>query len=433
MFTIDETLQFIHSTDWKGSRLGLDRMKEMMRRLGNPQDDLRFIHVAGSNGKGSFSAMMSSVLSCAGYRTGMYSSPHLLRVQERIRIDGEEISDADLCRAAEKVSRAAADMSDTPTEFEIITAIAFVYFANEHCDLVVLEVGLGGRMDATNVITRTEIAVLMNITLEHTEVLGDTPEQIAFEKAGILKEGCDAVAYRGAGEVLRVFEEVCQKKAINLRVARFEDVRILRQDLSGQVFCWRSYRDLRINLIGEHQIFNAVVVLETVELLLQRGWKIAEDAVRRGLAGALWPARLEVIREDPLFLVDGAHNPQCIEMLVNTLQMYVEEGQAVILAGVLEDKDYPQMMKQLSPLAKAFVCLTPDNPHSLPGKKLSEYLIRSGHRAFSCDSVEDGIALALELADGGPVIACGSLYLAGELRQKAREILGTNDAASGED
>ena len=222
---IEETLQFIHATSWKGSRLGLERMQDLMLRLGNPQEELRFVHVAGTNGKGSVCAMLSSVLSSAGYRTGLYTSPHLVRVNERTKIDNVDISDEDLICAAEQVKAAVEQMDDKPTEFEVITAMAFVYFRQQKCDIVVLEVGLGGRLDATNVIPVPELAIIMNIGLEHTEVLGDTLQEIAAEKAGIIKGGGSVVFYPQLPSVESVFEETCAQR--NATPAR-----------ARQCWCW---------------------------------------------------------------------------------------------------------------------------------------------------------------------------------------------------
>lgn len=408
-----EALAFIHATDWKGSRPGLARMTELMGRLENPQDGLRFIHVAGTNGKGSVCAMLSSILMEAGYRTGMYTSPHLVRINERMKINGTDISDESLTALAEKVKEAADTMADSPTEFEILTAMAFLYFKEQHCDIVVLEVGLGGRLDATNIIHAPEVAVICRIGLDHTEVLGNTLEQIAAEKAGIIKPGSFVVAYRGPKNVEGVFEETCRKQHAVLQKARFRDVSVKRQGLDGQSFCWEEFRDLRIRLLGRHQIKNAILVLETVRQLAQRGWKISENAVRSGLEHTQWPARLELLSREPVFLLDGAHNPQGVKALACSLRELFPGNKVVFLTGVLADKDYSGMMDLVLPCAKSFVCLTPLSGRALPAAQLRDHLLRKGAAAAAYADLEQGILAALSAAADSPVIAFGSLYIAG--------------------
>lgn len=411
-----ETLAFIHSTDWKGSMLGLDRMRALMGRLGHPEKQLRFVHVAGTNGKGSTSAVLSSILSAAGYKSGLYTSPHLVKVNERMRVNGEDISDEDLILAAEAVKAAVTGMDDCPTEFEIITAMAFWYFAREKCDIVVLEVGLGGRLDATNVIDAPEAAVIVNLGLEHTDVLGDTLAKIAGEKAGILKSGCAAVAYRSEDEALDVIKSVCAERDIPLRVARFEALTPRSRSLKGQCFDWLGYENLTLSLPGEYQLYNAVTALETTLVLRERGWDIPDDALRRGLAGVKWEARFELLSEHPLFLADGAHNPQCTAALAESLDRFLPGEKVVFLTGVLADKDYPQMMGLLMPRARSFVCLTPDSHRALSNEDLAAYLRSHGQQAVTCGSAADGIVTALRQADGAPVVACGSLYMMGDIR-----------------
>lgn len=279
---LNEALAFIHATDWKGSRLGLERMRELMHRLGNPQDSLKFIHVAGTNGKGSTSTMLASILTAAGYKTGLYTSPHLVRVNERFRINGADIPDAALCRAAEAVKEAADGMSDAPTEFEILTAMGFRHFAAEKCDAVVLEVGLGGRLDATNVIPSPEAAVITNIGLEHTAILGHTLPEIAREKAGIIKPGTTAVTYPVNAAVDAVYREICAERGAVWRGAAFDTLQERAHSLAGQRFDYKDEKDLTLHLLGEHQLRNAALAIETVSVLREKGWNIPESALREG-------------------------------------------------------------------------------------------------------------------------------------------------------
>ena len=421
---LDEALAFIHGTDWKGSRLGLERMRELMHRLGDPQNNLKFVHVAGTNGKGSTSTMLASVLTAAGYKTGLYTSPHLARVNERFRINGSDIPAAALCRAAEAVKEAAVGMSDAPTEFEILTAMGFWYFAAEKCDAVVLEVGLGGRLDATNVISSPETAVITNIGLEHTAILGHTLPEIAREKAGIIKPGTTAVTYPVNAAVDAVYREICAERGAAWHPVAFDALREQERSLAGQRFDYKEEKDLTLHLLGEHQLRNAALAIETVGVLREKGWNIPERALREGLSAARWEARFELLRTDPPVIADGAHNPQCVEALARSLDEYLPGQKVLFLLGVLEDKDYETMLARLLPYGKKFFCLTPDSPRALGADELSAYLRAKGADAVSCTTAEDGVRRALEESGGEtPVIACGSLYLMGEVREETKKLL----------
>jgi dihydrofolate synthase/folylpolyglutamate synthase len=413
---IEETLQFIHATSWKGSRPGLERMQDLMFRLGNPQEELRFVHVAGMNGKGSVCAMLSSILTAAGCRTGLYTSPHLVRVNERMKIDGADISDEDLICVAEQVKVVVDQMDDKPTEFEVITAMAFVYFRQQKCDIVVLEVGLGGRLDATNVIPVPELAILMNIGLEHTEVLGDTLQKIAAEKAGIIKRGGTIVFYPQLPSMESVFEEACIQQNATFVRADTGDILVREESLEGSVFDWKQRKQLRINLLGQHQIWNAVVAMTAAEQLERKGWLIGESSIRNGLANTYWPARLEILNEAPLFILDGAHNPQCVEMLEQSMQTLFHDRKVVFLTGMLRDKDYQKMLNLISHRIKEVVCLTPDSERALPAEALASVLAGFEIKATAYDDVERGIIAAFTAAKGSPIVAFGSLYLAGAIR-----------------
>ena len=409
-----EAVAYIESCSWSETRLGLDRTRELLSRLGNPQKTLKFVHVAGTNGKGSACAMLASILRAAGYRTGLYTSPYISRFNERMQVDGEDISDNVLARITDEVRPAADAMDDHPSQFELATAVAMRFFAAARCDVVVLEVGLGGEKDSTNVIGCPEAAVIMNIGLEHTEYLGDTLEKIASAKAGIIKPGCTAVCYRGTPEVEQVFESACAKRHARLVKADFGSLRPLARDLFGQTFSWRGYDGLHLPLLGEHQLKNAAVVLETVGVLREKGWKISETDVRAGLSKTVWPARFEVLSRAPLFIVDGAHNPQCAEALAETLAEYLPGRKLIILAGVLADKDYAKMLGFLLPFADQFICVTPDSPRALPAEKLAEFLTAAGADAGAADSIRSGVTEAVDTEK--TVLACGSLYMAGRVR-----------------
>ena len=417
MMTPEEALEYIHSRSWKGSVLGLSRISELMEKLGDPQKNMKFVHVAGTNGKGSTAVMTASVLRAAGYRTGLFTSPYIQSFNERIRVDGENIPDEALARITELVRPVAEQMEDIPTEFELVTAIGLMYFAQTKCDIVVLEVGLGGELDSTNVIDSPEVAVLCSIGLDHTEILGNSLTEIAMAKAGIIKPGCTVVAYRGEREVEDVFRTVCRDRGATLRWADFDSIIPGAHSLHGQRFSWNGFRSLQIRLLGAHQLKNAVMAMETALALREGGWNIPDAAIRQGLEEAAWPARFEVLSEDPLFILDGGHNPQCIAALVQNITDYIPDRRKVFLIGLLADKDYPQMMEACAPLADRFVTVTPDSPRALSAEGLAAFLVQYGKPVTACSSIQDGVAEALrQAADGAVVCAFGSLYMSGKIR-----------------
>ena len=414
---LDEALKYIHSVSWLGTIPGLERELELLDRIGNPHRGMKYIHVAGTNGKGSTAAMLANILHCAGYRTGLYTSPYIIRFNERIQVDGEQIPDEAVCELTEFVRPHAEAMADHPSEFEIVTAIGFEYFRRQRCDIVVLEVGMGGEWDATNVIEDNEAAVIVNIGLDHTEVLGDTVEKIALTKSGVVKRGCPCVMYRQQPSVEAVFEGVCRKMDAPFTLANFDSLRPLYAGLDGQRFDWGDMKDLRIPLLGEHQLKNACNVLTTVGVLRGRGWNIPEEAVREGLATVTWPGRFQLMRRDPLFIVDGGHNPQCLKALENAIKTYLPGQKLVFLNGCMADKDYGDMFRWLLPYAREFVTVTPRNPRSLSAEDLARYITENlGAKATACPTVADGVRTAIEKAGkDGVVCACGSLYMIGDI------------------
>ena len=414
--TYEEALQFISAVSWKGSVPGLSRITELMRRLGDPQNGMKFIHIVGTNGKGSTAAMLSSILTKAGYKTGLFISPYVIDFRERMQINNQMISRQALADMTEHVRPFAEAMADAPTEFELITAVALCWFAREDCDLVILEAGMGGEFDATNVIPAPEAAVFTNIGLDHTAVLGDTLEQIAAEKAGILKPGCEAVAYQQQESVLEVFRQKAREVGAGLHVADFSQLVPEFDSLEGQSFTYRG-EPYALALLGDHQLRNAAVVLETVEVLRSRGWRISREAVEHGLYATAWPARFEPVSEEPPFIVDGGHNPQCAESVRRNLLHYFPESRRVLLVGVLRDKDYPALFDILNEAADAWVCVTPNSERALPAAELGKFLERYGKPVTVCESIPDGVETAREQAgEDGMACAVGSLYMAGAVR-----------------
>lgn len=415
--TGQQAVDLIHERAWIGRKPGLSRTFALLERLGNPQERLKFVHITGTNGKGSTAAMVSSILTQAGLRTGLYTSPHLWTFHERFQVNGVPISDELLGELGELVLKAGEGMEDPPTEFELMTALGMEFFQRAGCDLVVLEVGLGGRLDSTNVIPAPEAAVITNIGLEHTQELGNTCALIAQEKAGIIKSGSSAVLYHQTREVEEVVEKVCEMAGCPLTITAPDTLEVLETGRDGQTFRYRGKGPYHISLLGRHQLYNATVALDTVWAMEARGWKIGEQAVTEGLRRAVWPARMELARRSPDVLLDGGHNPQCMAALHTALEELYPEKKIIFLTGVLGDKDYPDMVGEMLPMAKAFVTITPDSPRALTAQELADYLRSLGAQAQPCETTAQGLEQALALAGPEDVVcACGSLYMIGEVR-----------------
>lgn len=411
-----EALAYIDGVAWFGSRPGLSRVTELLHRLGDPQNRLKFVHIAGTNGKGSCAAMLASVLKTAGYKTGLFTSPYLFRFNERMQINGREIDNDILADVVTRVSIPAEIMKDHPTEFELMTAAAMLWYAEEGCDIVVLEVGLGGRFDATNVISRPEVSVIMNIGLDHTKILGDTVEKIAAEKAGIIKAGCPCVLYQQSDSVTQVIRQRCGEVGAELHIADFSAIKTEFDSLEGQVFTYKG-EAYAIPLLGAHQLKNAAVVIETAETLRRRGWKLPHEDVEHGLYAVSWPARFEVVSDGPCFVVDGGHNPQCAQTVAENLKKYFPGCRRVLLIGVLADKDYRSLADILAPEADEFVCVTPNSDRALPAEELAQVLRPYGKPVTVCESIKEGVSAAIDAAgQDGMVCAVGSLYMVGEIR-----------------
>ena len=411
--TAQEAIDYIENYSWSTTRLGLERTRALLHSLGDPQKKLKFIHVAGSNGKGSTCAMLDSILRQAGYRTGLYTSPYIQDFCERIQLNGQNISGKDLARITEQVRNIADTMEDHPSQFELVTAIAMQYYSEQQCDIVVLEVGMGGELDSTNVIDCPEVAVITNIGLEHTEYLGDTLTLIAQAKGGIIKHGCEVVCYDSEPETMQTLQKISLARNATCHISRASDLELLSYDLNGQRFLWKGH-EYSLSLLGAHQLRNAAVVLETVDILQEHGWSIPESSVGKGFLEVRWPARFELLRREPLFILDGGHNPQCAQALVRNLEDYLPGQQFTFLVGVLADKDYRQMLQLVAPFAKDFICVTPDSPRALSARELAEIISEMGFPATACETIEAGVLLALDTES--PVMSFGSLYLAGRVR-----------------
>lgn len=424
----NEAIALLHGANWKHTKIGLERMRDFMHALGDPQENLHYVHIAGTNGKGSACVMTQSLLTAAGFRTGLYISPHLDQFNERLSIDGQMISDADLRRLAARVRAAAETLGEEPTDFEMITAMAFCWFEEQHCDLVVLEVGMGGRLDATNVISHPEVCAIMHIGLDHTEFLGDTVEKVAAEKAGILKPGADCVLYHQLPGVMDVvqqrFADVNPDVAARLVITDPTAFTARARTIDGQVFDYRARRHLRIQLLGNYQMENAMAVLDIIDCLIRRGWGITENAIRAGLAQATWPGRFEVLSREPLLIVDGAHNPNGVEALVDTIRAYFPDQKINFVMGVMKDKDYHTMLRLIAPYAARFITELPDAHRALRPEQLkSEIRAYFDGPVETADSVTEAVQRAMELAEGSDAITIcfGSLYQVADIRRFFRK------------
>ncbi len=417
--TYQEALSYIHSRPRGLPKPGLERIEELLSLMGDPHKKLKYVHVAGTNGKGSCCAMMGSILRAAGYKTGLYTSPFIHRFNERMQINGKAIPDAELAEIANFVRSKAEEMSRPCVEFEIVTAIGFEYFARNKCDIVVLEVGMGGKFDATNVIDCPECALICSIGFDHMDFLGNSLAEIASEKAGIIKEGGAVACYPlQEDEVISLLASECRKKGASLRIAEDDEIELHYDDLSGQDFCYCDDTPLHLNLLGDHQCRNAATVLEAVEILRQKKWKIKPEAVEKGLREVKWPARFELLSEKPYVVADGGHNVPCAEALRGNLEYYFEGKKAVMVIGMMADKDVEGFLDVIAPCAGAFVCVPVDNPRALKPEKLAEKLRKYKKTCLVAPSVAEGIAMAKGAAGkGGLVCATGSLYLMGPVRE----------------
>jgi len=428
MRNYDETINYITSIKKFGVSPGLENMERLMKLLGSPHKKLRFVHVAGTNGKGSTCAMLASVLKTAGYKTGLFVSPFVEDFRERIQINGEMIAKDELCKIVDEIEPIMRRMSDdghAPTQFEVVTAIAMRYFADQGCDFVVLEVGLGGRFDATNIIDPPEIAIITSISFDHQAYLGDTIEKIAFEKCGIIKKGSDVCVYpKNTEEAMRVIRKTCDNKGIEPFIADIKDLEIKSCDISGSKTKYKGY-DLYISLPGKHQIWNAITVVEAVEALRKRRIKIPDSAIENGINATGFGGRFEIVSKDPLMIIDGAHNIDGIETLCRALDDLCSGKRIVTVMGMMRDKDYERCIEKVAKKSGVLIATMPDSPRALPAEEMKKIAERYCKDVRKDDDPKSAAALAASLARRGDVIvACGSLYMIGDAKRAFKSATG---------
>lgn len=420
-----ECIQYLEEEVGFGSIPGLERIEYLCEKLGNPEQKLSVIHIAGTNGKGSAVAMLSSILKEAGYRVGTYTSPHLERYNERFLINGEEISDVDFAREITLMKNICEELraegKAVPTLFEIVTGAAFQYFYEQKVDVLILEVGLGGKYDATNVVPSPLLSLIMSISIDHTDFLGDTIEKIAAEKAGIIKKNCPVVLYSQDKIVYNIMKDVADQMDAPFYCLNDAEIDVASQTLEGTVFSVKnksmSLENVELSLLGSYQIGNCVTVLEACEVLKERGLSLSEEAIRRGLKNARWAGRMEICGKNPLVILDGAHNADGIHQLAKSLSVYFKDKKVTLILGVLGDKEYHKMAEHILPHADAVILTEPHSERKLDVFSLARSISNHAGTIYTEKEIEDAYEKALSITPAeGIILCCGSLYMIGAMR-----------------
>ncbi|WP_165253400.1 folylpolyglutamate synthase/dihydrofolate synthase family protein [Adlercreutzia sp. ZJ304] len=431
-----DPVEYINTPRWLTSKPGLRRIEALAEKLGRPQDRLRFVHVAGTNGKGSVCAYLSSILQESGLKVGLFTSPYIERFEERIRVDSKDISTPDLTAATLRVRDAAcaveAELGEHPTEFELMCAVALVHFEAVGCDICVMETGLGGRLDATNIIT-PDISVITRIGLDHTDLLGETLDEIASEKAGIIKSGCSVVSWQQDAEALIPIEAACKNRGCQLIMPDFNDLKVCALNFSSGLYSFEyKGKSYQIRLLGSCQPFNASVAIEAAWALRALGWNISDNAIYAGLENTRWTGRFEIISKEPLCIVDGAHNPQGAYALAESLRELLAAAdmkncKVNFIAGVLADKDYEHMIAALVPLASSFTTYTPDNPRALTSGELASAIHAQAQDDIlieAAESPEAAVKMALSRTSSHDcVVAFGTLYSVSRIKKCLQSVV----------
>lgn len=416
-----QVTEFIESIHPLGIVPGLDSIRELCRRLGDPQEKLTFVHVGGTNGKGSVCSFIAGALTAGGYRVGRYISPTIFEYRERIQVNGKYISKAALGRIMEQVKNACDEMMAegliSPTAFEVETAATFLYFVEKKCDLVVLEVGMGGTLDATNIVENVAATVLVSVSRDHMKFLGNSLEEIAAQKAGIMKKGRPVVTIRQEEGVVDVFARRAKELDCPFTIAEKSEISHVKATLEKQRFDYGKYKKLEIGLAGQHQIENAIVAVKTLEVLAQNGYPVSEENLRKGLKNVCWPGRFTVIDKKPVFIVDGAHNEDAAKRLAESIEFYFTNKRIIYIMGVLKDKEYEKVIHLTCHLAEQIITVTtPNNERALPALDLAQAVMEVNPNVTAAASLEEAVEIARLLATKDDVIiAFGSLSFLGRL------------------
>ena len=415
-----QSREYLNGLSAKGSVLGLSRMRALLELLGNPQNELKFIHISGTNGKGSVLAYLSTILTGAGYRTGRYISPTLFSYRERIQVDEKVIEKESLAvhvtAIAEAIEKMQAKGEDIPTLFEAETAMAFLFFKEKQCDIVVLETGLGGTQDATNVINTPVLEIITSISMDHTAILGDTLEKIAAEKAGIIKPDTIVVSAAQQPEAEKVITETCRERNCTCQIVSLLDIRDICCGYERQSFSYRSWNNVVISLAGSYQIQNAALALEAVTALRKTGFSLSDRQVYDGLLNTRWRGRFTVIQKNPTVIMDGAHNPAAAKELQSSLKLYFKGKKLYYIFGIFQDKDYQKVIELTAPLAEHIITIeTRDNPRAMAAKDLAEAVAAVNPSVEAADSIQQAVSKTMALAEQeDAVIIFGSLSFLGE-------------------
>lgn len=428
--TYTEAIAFIHSVEWQGSRPGLSRITELLSRLGNPEKDLKIIHVAGTNGKGSFCAMLAEILRHSGYRTGLFTSPYIEQFEERIQINGTLISEEELAEIVTEIAPLCREMKDPPTEFEILTAIGYTYFHKKEVDLAVVECGMGGRLDSTNVIDNPLLSVITGISLDHTAFLGDTVEAIAAEKAGIIKPS-RPVLYGGRDEsARRVIAARADKLGAAFAVKDYEAIQSTKVTLDGTTFDYKEYKNISLSLLGSYQPENAASVLEAVTLLRREGLTLPDDAVRKGLSATRWKGRFEKLSDDPVVIFDGGHNEEGVAAAVATVKACFPDKKLHVISGVMKDKDYYAIADGIASIASKVYTVAPDNPRALPADEYAAVFAQKGVKATPYQDYPTAVkeAYGSALKEKAPLLCVGSLYAYRAFKEELQKLTAARES-----
>ncbi|MFV0364041.1 MAG: bifunctional folylpolyglutamate synthase/dihydrofolate synthase [Suipraeoptans sp.] len=416
----NEALQYMKEAGRRGSIPGLTNIKNLLNELNNPQEELRFIHISGTNGKGSTLAFISTILEEAGYKTGRFISPIVNNYEEQFQINGKSISKDNVTKYINRIDDIVKNMEkkgmDKPTVFEIETAIAFTYFNDEKCDIVTLETGMGGLLDATNIIPSPVLTLIAPISMDHMNFLGNTLSEIAKHKAGIIKPGTYVVSAPQPDEALSAIKEKCDNTKVNLKIVSEDDIKNVRYSIERTVFDYKEYKNLTIQMLGFYQPANAELALEGIHTLNNNGYRISKEAIMTGLSKAQWMGRFQILRRKPLFVIDGAHNESGARALADSIKFYFTNKRIIYIMGVLRDKEYDKIIKVMMPLASKVFTVTPNSDRALCGNELSHKIEKYGYKALYCDTIADAVNRALNEADREDVIVSfGSLSYLGEI------------------
>ena len=422
----EESRVYLDQISRYGSVLGLDNMKELLDRLGNPQKDLKFIHISGTNGKGSCLAYLSTILSGAGYKTGRYISPTLDTYRERIQVDGEYINKDSLASHVTAIAKATEDMkkdnAGTPTLFEVETVLAFLYFKEKKCDIVVLETGLGGSLDATNIIDTSILEIIMPISLDHKDFLGDTLEKIAEQKAGIIKNNTKVISAIQPKEAAEVIEKNCKEKNCTLTIANPDEITIKSQSIKKQVFDYKMYNNIAISLPGSYQPQNAIVAIEAIEALRELGYSLSQEDILKGFEATVWKGRFTVLSEDnPVVIMDGAHNVAGAKELMKSLELYFNDKKYIYVFGVFSDKEYEEIINITAKRAEHIITVqTPNNPRALSAEELRDEVIKVNKSCEASETIDEAVRKAIKMTREDKeriLVIFGSLSFLGEAEQ----------------